>query len=244
MRKIIILLAIAFTVNVAAQESALLRLNYKKGDKYLMTMELSQGMGVNGGMNMKMTASIKITDVNGEEYTNEMKFTKMVVDVLAGGQTMSFDSDLSDDELDDSGKALKAQMGPILAAVISTKGNNLGEVLEVKAEPNIPGVTDMADQNSNVVFPIEAVKVGSTWNAEKNKQGMKMNFIYTVKSISKTIVVLGISGDVSGMAEGTITGEMNIDKSSGVPLKSNIEMKIIAGGQEMTTKASVIMNKM
>jgi hypothetical protein len=243
MKKLLTLLLLTVVLVSNAQESTLLRLNYKKGDQYLMTMDLSQGMGVNGGMDMKMIASVNITEVNGDTYTNEMKFTKMVVDALAGGQNMSFDSDMSDDELDDSGKMLKAQMGPILGAVISTKGNNLGEVLEVTVEPNIPGADDMAKQNNNIVYPKEAVKVGSTWSLEKEQQGMKMNFVYTVKSISKSLVILSVSGTVSGMAEGTITGAMNIDKNSGVLLKSSIDTKMSVGGQEMTTKVNAVMKK-
>ena len=243
MKKFLTLLLLTVVLVSNAQESTLLRLNYKKGDQYLMTMELSQGMGMNGDMNMEMVASVNITEVNGDIYTNEMKFTRMIVDVLAGGQNMGFDSDMSDDELDDSGKMLKSQMGPILGAVISTKGNSLGEVLEVTVEPNIPGADDMAKQNSNVVYPKEAVKVGSTWSIEKNKQGVKMNFVYTVKSISNTLVILNITGTVSGNAEGTITGAMNIDKNSGVPLKSSIDTKMSVGGQEMTTIVNAVMKK-
>ena len=209
-----------------------------------MTMDISQEMGAAGGMNMKMNANISITDVSDGVYTNETKFSRMIVNVLAGGQDMSFDSNTKDEDLDDTGKALKAQMGPILGAIITTKGNNLGEVLEVTMTPNIPGADDMASQNSNVVYPKEAVKVGSTWNFEQEQKGMKMNFVYTVKSISNSLVVLNITGDVTGMAEGNITGSMNVDKHSGVPSKSNIDMALNVGGQEMATKISAIMKKM
>jgi hypothetical protein len=209
-----------------------------------MNMDISQVMGVNGGMNMTMSASVRITNVKDAVYKSETKFTKMVVDMLAGGQTMSFDSEMSDDELDDSGKMLKAQFGPMLKAVITTEGNNLGEILDLTVAPSFPGANEMAKQNSSIVYPKEAVKVGSTWNMEKDQQGMKTNFVYTVKSISKKLVVLEVSGTVSGMGEGTIKGAVNIDRISGVPLKSSVDIKMNVGGQEMTITTNAVMKKM
>jgi len=165
------------------------------------------------------------------------------MDVLAGGQVMSFDSGKSDDELDDFGKMLKMQMGPMLTAVIFAKGNGLGEVLEMKVEPNIPGVEDVGNQASSVAYPKEAVKIGTTWNMEKENKGSKMNFVYTVKSISGKEVVLSISGSISGKANGTISGDMNVDRKSGIPLKSTINMKMNVNGQEMETNMVSAMKK-
>jgi hypothetical protein len=163
--------------------------------------------------------------------------------MLQGGQVMSFDSTKSDEELDDTGKMMKAQMGPMLSALIYAKGNNLGEMLEVKVEPSIPGVEDMAKQSSNVVYPTEAVSVGSTWTMTKEEKGMKMDFLYTVKSISSDKVVLDLSGDVSGMATGKISGNMNIDKASGIPENSTIDMNMSVSGQELKSKITMTMVK-
>ncbi|MGJ8761962.1 MAG: DUF6263 family protein [Polaribacter sp.] len=243
MKKLLILF-LAISANLSlAQDAALLRLNYEKGATYDVEMNISQEMGTVMSMGMLINMDIKVLDVKDDTYDSEMKFTKMTMDMLQGGQAMSFDSTKSDEELDDTGKMMKAQMGPMLSALIYAKGNNLGEILEVKVEPSIPGVEDMAKQSSNVVYPTEAVSVGSTWTMTKEEKGMKMDFLYTVKSISNDKVVLDLSGDVSGMATGKISGNMNIDKASGIPENSTIDMNMSVSGQELKSKITMTMVK-
>ena len=243
MKKLLILFLVISANLSLAQDAALLRLNYEKGATYDVEMNISQEMGTVMSMGMLINMDIKVLDVNGDTYDSEMKFTKMTMDMLQGGQVMSFDSTKSDDELDETGKMMKAQMGPMLSALISAKGNNLGEILEVKVEPSIPGVEDMAKQSSNVVYPTEAVSVGSTWTMTKEEKGMKMDFLYTVKSISSDKIVLDLSGDVSGMATGTISGNMNIDKASGIPENSTIDMNMSVSGQELKSTIKMTMVK-
>ena len=243
MKKLLILFLVISANLSLAQDAALLRLNYEKGATYDVEMNISQEMGTVMSMGMLINMDIKVLDVNGDTYDSEMKFTKMTMDMLQGGQAMSFDSTKSDEELDETGKMMKAQMGPMLSALISAKGNNLGEILEVKVEPSIPGVEDMAKQSSNVVYPTEAVSVGSTWTMTKEEKGMKMDFLYTVKSISSDKIVLDLSGDVSGMATGKISGNMNIDKASGIPENSTIDMNMSVSGQELKSTIKMTMVK-
>ncbi|PQJ73745.1 hypothetical protein BTO14_09220 [Polaribacter butkevichii] len=238
------MLFLVVTANLSfAQDAVLLRLNYEKGATYDVAMNISQEMGAVMSMGMVMNMDIKVIDVKDDTYDSEMKFTKMTMDMLQGGQVMSFDSSKSDEELDETGKMMKAQMGPMLGAVISAKGNNLGQILEVKVAPSVPGVEDMAKQSSNVVYPKEAISVGSTWTMTKEEKGMKMDFLYTVKSIDSDKIVLDITGDVSGMATGKISGNMNIDKASGIPENSLIDMNMSVSGQELKSKITMTMVK-
>ena len=243
MKKFFTLLLLAVTLVSTAQETTLLRLKYTKGDSYAMSMNMVQDVDGAPVMTMNMDMSVDITDVTGDEYTSEMKFTKMKMDMFQGGMNMSFDSSKSDDELNQMGKMMKARMGPMLKAVIITKGNNLGDVLEMKIEPNIPGAADMANQQKNVVYPKHAVKVGDSWDIEREEKGMKMNFIYTVKSIGNKTVVLGISGNITGLAEGTISGSMDIERATGIPLKNLINMDMTVNEQQMNSKIVVLMTK-
>lgn len=244
MKKLLVLLFVVSSAITIGQESVLLRLNYAKGDVYKANLVMSQNMGAMMSMGMNIDMDIKVTDVQEDIYNSEMKFTKMTMDMLQGGNVLSFDSSKSDDELDEGGKMMKAQMGPMLQSVIFSKGNNLGEVLEIKAEPNVPGMDEFANQSSNVVYPVEAVKVGSTWSYQKNQKGTVLDFNYTVKSISKELIVIDIAGKSSGMASGDITGSMEINRESGIPLNSIMDMKLSIQGQEMISKVTMTMSKM
>jgi len=243
MKKLITLFLLV-SVNISlAQESVLLRLNYEKGATYNVSMKMNQEMGTMMSMGMIIDMDIKVTDVQEETYESEMKFTKMTMDMLQAGNVMSYDSTKSDEELDAGGKMMKAQMSPMLNALIYTKGNNLGEILEATVEPSVMGMEDIAKQSSSVVYPKEAIKVGSTWTNTKDDKGMKLEYVYTVKSISKDTVVLEVSGKVSGIGEGMITGNMDIDRSSGIPKNSTIDMALSVSGQEMSTKVTMEMEK-
>ena len=243
MKKLFTFLVVLFTMTAAAQESALLRLNYASGDSYIMDLQLSQDMGTMMSMDMGMKMKQTITSVSGDTYESTMKIASIAMDMSQGGMNVSYDSSKSDDELDASGKMMQAQMVPMLQAVISMKGNNLGEVSETTVEPNVPGTADLAKQSSGVVYPKEAVRVGDTWTMSKSDKGMTMDFVYTVASIAKEVVVLDVSGKVAGMAEGSITGKINVDRNSGVPSTSNIAMDMAAQGQKMSIKTTITMTK-
>ncbi|SEB44491.1 hypothetical protein SAMN04489761_0758 [Tenacibaculum sp. MAR_2009_124] len=226
-----------------AQEKVLLRLNYEKGASYTMDMKMNQIMGaglMTNKMNIVMNQSI--TDVSDNSYNASVKFDKMTMDMAQGGMTVSYDSSKSESELDEAGKIMKTRMDPMLKTVITMKGNHLGEVLETKAEPNIPGASDYTN-DSSVVYPEHKVAVGDTWTMSKSKNGLEMNFVYKVKSIETNKVVLEIGGKVTGIGEGDIKGSMNIDRKSGVPVQSNIDMTMKIQGQDLVTNMTVSYTK-
>ena len=70
-----------------------------------------------------------------------------------------------------------------------------------------------------------------------------MNFEYKVKSIEANNVVLEIGGKVAGIGEGNIKGSMNIDRKSGVPITSNIDMTMKVQGQDLITNMTVTFTK-
>ena len=231
------------SINVNAQEAVLLRLNYEKGVTYDISMKSSQEMGTVMSMGMTLDMSVKILEVKDGIYESEMKFSKISMDMLQGGNIMSYDSSKSDAELDDTGKMMKAQMEPMLEAVIFAKGNDLGEVLETKVEPNIPGVSEMGKQTSTIIYPKGAVKIGTTWTSSKNEKGMVMDFVYKVKSILKDKVELDLSGKVSGMASGDITGHIDIDRKTGIPTNTLIDLTLSASEQKLLSKMTMTMSK-
>lgn len=243
MKKVLILFVMAIAMNVTAQESVLLRLNYKSGDSYLMNMKMSQDVGTMMSMDMNMKMSQEIVSVTGDNYVSKMKITFVGMDMSQGGMNMSFDSTKSDDELDATGKMMKAQMGPMLQAVITTKGNKMGVITETSVEPNVPGTSDLAEQSSSVEYPEKALRVGDTWEMTKSQKGLKTDFVYKVKSITKEMVLLDVSGKVTGAGEGTVSGELKIDRNSGVPLTSAINMNVNMNGQEMVSKVNITMTK-
>ncbi len=238
-KKIIALLLFVSTITLA-QEKVLLRLNYEKGDSYTMTMKMAQEMGM-GEMtnNMDIQMEYDITNVSKDTYESTAKYTKMAMEMKQGALQMSYDSTKKEEELDEAGKVMRTQMKPMMDAVITMKGDKRGTILESKAEPNFNGSEKITEQSSSVVYPENAVAVGDTWTMTKNQDGMNMDFTYEVKSISSKNVLIDVSGKVTGIAEGDITGAIDIDKKSGLLTESKINMTMKIQGQDFTTNMTM-----
>lgn len=243
MKKISILFFILCSTVVFAQEEVLLRLEYKKGDVYDITMKMKQDMGTLMNSVMTMEMKQEITEVNKEDYLCAMNIGNIKMDVFQGENVQSYDSTKEVKEGDVFANQMKQALGGMLEATILFKGNYLGEALEVKIEPNVPGMEKMMASNESVVYPKEKVKVGSIWNMTKNQNGVVMNFTYTVKEINKEFVFIDISGDTSGLATGEISGKMKLDRKDGVPTESTIIIDMDTGGQKVATTVDMITKK-
>ncbi len=122
--------------------------------------------------------------------------------------------------------------------------SNRGESLDVKVEPMTPGMEDFAKQSGGIQYPEEKVSVGSTWSTEVNQKGMKVNTKYTVTKISDGKVYLDVTGDVTGMGTGKLTGAVVIDAVTGMQDSANTEIKVSANGAEVTVSVKVKTTKL
>ena len=245
MKKIILLALVITNFTANAQESVLLRLNYNRGDNYLTNVALNQNMGGQGEMNMIMQMNSTVNSADGKAIILESKIESIVMTMNQGGMAMNYDSNKSDEELDPMGQMMKSQFDPILQATIYNTFDRYGNVLEVRMEPKpLPGMEQFTDNQNAINFPDEEVSVGSSWTSEVDKQGMKVLTKYTVSKIYDGVVLLDISGTVSGLATGNINGKSNINISSGIQEASTIEMTMSVQGMEMSFVTSSTMTKM
>jgi hypothetical protein len=198
MKRILIALLVITSIAVSAQESVLLRLNYTKGDSYLMTVESKQGMGAQGGVNMKMNMGVIVSEVSGDNVKTESKILSVALDMMQGGMAMSYDSNKKDEELDQMGQMLKSQFDPMMNSIIYNSYDKLGNITETKVEPSVPGMNQLTEGSGSVIYPNEKISVGSSWSSNKDNQGMKTTTTYTVSQIKDGIVYLDITGNVSG----------------------------------------------
>ena len=245
MKKVLIALLVITTLSATAQESVLLRLNYTKGDSYLVTTESNQSMGAQGGMNMKMTMGMIVADVEEEIIKTESQITSIVMDMMQGSMTMNYDSNKSDEELDQMGQMLKSQFAPMMEAVIYNTLDLQGNMIDTKLDPAIPGMEQITNRSMNTInYPKEKISVGSSWTSENENQGMKMTTKYTVSSIADGLVTLDVSGDMSGAGTGTIKGKSTVEISSGISNNSEIEITIATQGMNITATTKITVSKM
>ena len=242
MKKLIFLLVAFCTIHVHAQE-VLLRYNSKEGDTYKMEMKVKQEVGTFMAQTTETTMIMKTISVTDTTIVNEMKIDKMSMDMIQGQNIINYDSTKSDEELDETGKMMKAQLAPVLSAVITTTQDKLGNVKGVSVDPNIPQAAQMTNQSSNTVFPEEAVTIGSTWSDTREENGMNIKTNYTVSSIDANYIDLDITGDVTGMGNGKLSGKMKLTISSGIPVNSSMQMDLNIQGMDSKMSVEVSFTK-
>jgi len=242
MKKLIFLFVLATALNGTSQEAVLLRANYEKGDVLEVKMEQSQNMGANGGVDMKMAMDMIVTSKEGDIITTESKIKSINMNMLQGGMAMSYDSSMKEEDLDQTGKMMKQQFDPMMKSIIIAKMNTEGEILETKVEPSNPAMDQLTKQAKGVKYPSEEVTVGTSWSDEASQQGMNVKTTYTVSKIENGKVHIAITGEVTGMGEGDVKGDLVVDIETGIQDVTNLEMAINAGGVAMkiSTKTTTI----
>ena len=245
MKRILIALLVITSIAVSAQESVLLRLNYTEGDSYLMTVESKQGMGAQGGVNMKMNMGMIVSEVSGGNVKTESKILSVALDMMQGGMAMSYDSNKKDEELDQMGQMLKSQFDPMMNSIIYNSYDKLGNITETKVEPSVPRMNQLTEGSGSVIYPNEKISVGSSWSSNKDNQGTKTTTTYTVSQIKDGIVYLDITGDVSGAegVDGSVKGSSEIEVSTGFAKKTSIEVVISNQGMDITINSNITMTK-
>ncbi|AUC85126.1 hypothetical protein CW731_07390 [Polaribacter sp. ALD11] len=244
MKKLLFLFVLATTLTVTAQESVLLRANYSKGDVLSVKLDVSQDMGAQGGVDMKMTMDMVVTGKEGDVITTESKIKAIDMNMLQGGMAMSFNSSMKEEDLDQMGKMMKQQFDPMMKATIISKMSTEGEILETKVEPSTPAMDQFTKQVKGVKYPKEKVSVGSSWTDETNEQGMEVKTTYTISKIENGKVYIDVIGAVSGMGTGDVKGNLIVDVKTGIQDTANTEMALSANGADIKISTKSTTTKM
>ena len=243
MNRILLVLFVLTNLVLSAQESVVLRLNFDAGDSYTTTVKLDQKMGAQGGMTMTMAMNSLVSNADSEAIALESKINSIVINIDQGGMTMNYDSTKNAEELDQMGQMMKSQFDPFLKATIFNSMDLYGNVLETRMEPSLAGMEQFTVNQNAINFPEEAISVGSSWVSETSQQGMNVTTKYAVNTITDGMVLLDISGTISGVGEGSLKGTSSVDISSGLQTNATVEMTVSVQGMEMNLTSTSTMVK-
>lgn len=249
-KKIVTVFLLVASVSIAAQESVLLQYNFKKGDQYLIEMNLKQDMAPIMSMDIDLSMVMKSIGKDGNNLKNTYQIKRMKMLMGAQGQNIEFDSDAKDEDLSDEEKKMKAEIEPALKAIIYQTIDRTGKVVEQKMVPDVKGAMSLMNQNqfTNMEYPTTPVKVGSSWNYSQNMNGTNMKVKYTVTKITKENVFADITGEIEGVsgteADVSIGGKTKIDRSSGMVVDMNFVMNMSASGMGIKMNVAMKSKKM
>jgi len=242
-KKLIALLLFVTTISMA-QEKALLRLNYEKGDAFVVKMRMNQVIGGAMEMNIGMDMSMDIKDVQNDLYLSEMSFTKMSMDMIAEGKTMNYTSDMKEEEMTPFAKGAHSQMKTLLETIVSFKYNKFGEVKETKIVSGTGDTSSFTENSNSIVYPKDPVKVGTEWkDTKKTSKGVDINYLYKVKEITSNKVLLDVTGTEGGNAKGDLKGTASIDRATGNIDKMDVVMDMDVMGQKMKSNIKMTTEK-
>lgn len=240
MKRFIVALFIMMVTSVSAQESVLLRANYTKGDKYEITIEQTQNMGLQGGVNMTLTLDMTVTDVYKDSLISEAKITSVKMDMMdQSGTDIAYDSSQPSSELGEGAKMMKAQLDPMLNTLLITTMTKRGKNLGVVVDPPNTMMSQFVNNSNGIIFPEEKVSVGSTWENENKNMGLVLTQVYKVTKIENGTMYVDISGSVSGKGQGDVIGRTEIDIESGIQKMLENSVRVSAFGAEVTVSSKV-----
>ena len=240
-KKIAVAVLCFISLSITSQEVTL-RLNYDKGDVYLVKMKMDQTLGEAGGMAMDIEMNSSVIESSKDQYTLESKVESIKMDLIQGELILGYDSKAKDEDLDTMGLEMKKQMQPMMDAVITQVSNRYGKVLSTKVEPQVPGMDNFGQQAE---YPEDAVKLGSTWSVESNDATTgNITITYKVDEISDTTVYVTLSGKLSAMQDSNVSGNMEIDIETGNPNVLNMEITAKADGSNISVKTTLITTKL
>lgn len=235
-------------------EGILLRLTPQEGAvmESVIDMDITMKGDVGMSTSLAMEFNMKVDDVDAEgviTVTSEYTQMKMNMDMM--GQEIRYNSDDAS-HTDPVSQKMAEAMGGMINTPFEMKMNDLSEIVEApdfsKMIGNDPMMAGQADQmkqtfdNMFAIYPEEAVNLGESWErttvSGNSQMPMKLNATYTLKEILDDKVILSLNGSVEsngGMvsAEGTFTGTLDIDRTTGFPTNSVMKQKISISAQGM-----------
>ena len=228
--------------NKADQTPVKLRLNYKNGDTdtYIMKTETD-----GGAMKVSYETEVKLTvdsvHNKGEKYDLSLDVVSLKMETDMGDEKESYHSTKSFQEMSSSEKELDAEFRPFLVDTTLFAVTNKGEAgaMRLKNGQNVSVINQPIDfSNLQIIFPEKPVGFGEEWTTEKTNPLLdnKTTSTYSISKIEENEVYITVKSKVGGiknvLKENTLTGEYQIDRSTGRLKEAVMQMPLqsIAGG--------------
>jgi hypothetical protein len=240
LKKLLVVAAFLISLSVTAQ-SVKLEYNVKKGDKFLIELNMKQDMAPIMTMDVGVNMTTETIAVNNGKIENKSQIKRMKMDISAQGENMSYDSSKKESELSAEEKKMHQEIAPVLNMIIYQTFDRSGKMLSQRTVPEYKKADQFLGQNqlTAMEYPSEPLSVGSTWGFNQDMNGMKMNATYTVTKITSTTLFADVSGSISGVTGAKVEGVLEIDLSSGFP--SKMDMDVSMGDAAMGMKMKVEM---
>lgn len=228
-------------ISFRSSDPVTLRLNLKEGATYEYNTTMDQkittsvaGQSYASNINMASTIYMKVEKKYGDDsMLLQTKYTHMVVNTSAMGQTTSFDSnDSSTESGSELGKIFKVMSQNPVSITADPSGkiiridriDQLSKSIDASMNGGNPAMKKMMESLFNEqtykhaftnlnMYENKPVNIGDTWNQDISMTSfvpIDINLTYTVKEINPSNVVLNVTGDIQSTSDSTTISGMTI----------------------------------
>ncbi|WP_461599994.1 hypothetical protein, partial [Winogradskyella sp.] len=116
-------------------------------------MRMTQDMGDLMKMEIGMDMTIEVKELKNDHTISEAKYShaRMAMDYL--GQSMEYDSNMEESEMDDFAKGAHTEMKNLLESVMIIENDNLGNVIKTEIKSGNADISAFKDNLSGMVYP-------------------------------------------------------------------------------------------
>ncbi len=246
---LLLLLAVnlmAFTNSAVAQKSIELKYQLKQGEQFTNVSNIEQtiqfeAMGQKVTLDQEMSFYLEsvIDSVKNEQITQRTTFKRIVMDQRIFGMEIKYDSEDSSTFNSPMGTEFATQMNKLINASVISLMDERGHVIDMdmSALGNAGEMSSTLNTGNNyAVYPDHKIKVGESWEEElepMETSNMAVKVKYTLKKATRKEAVLEVDGVLSanidnpeagGELDGTMTGEMTIDRKTGMVKVSSLQL--------------------
>ncbi|MEO5944526.1 MAG: DUF6263 family protein [Ferruginibacter sp.] len=227
MKKGLFILAVFTCLQSSAQS-----VEFKKGQQIIITTTASQSTDVMG-MSMKNTSisisKVIVKDVSDKNYTLENTLTKLMMDSENPMQPIKFDSDKEQDRSSEVGKAIGSSLDKPEIFFVNKKTSQVSDDNKNQADTatsdekndlmSMMGGMNVGEASATVSSTYFLIpsgkKIGDSWVDSSTIEQIKSVNKYTIESVEKNIVTIGVNGTVNGKTKMDMQGnQFDIDMST------------------------------
>lgn len=235
-------LALCISFFTFAQEAVDFKLNPEVGKPLQFNMLMKTDVDGPQSVIMDMTMKMELLPAKkeNENFTLENVIKAVKVDINAGMNTMSYDSETP--STDETTKMLGDEFSKIIDQKISSVITEKGKTMEIDLPSSIAAQGFDANSFSNISpsFPDKAVAPGESWDStaemEEHPLISKMEMFSTYREENKDGYVIDVKGkilDTSGNEIGTISGDYTLDKKTHFTKNSTIKTSLEIQGTKI-----------
>lgn len=248
MKKIAVTLLIVFSIATKAQQTVLLRLNCKEGDKFSTKIFTKKNHTISSSRELTSYETSTVKKIENNIYIFEMSINRLIIKGKHNGEDIKYDSSVKEENMPKNAAWYHYMAKPSLKTKLAIATDKKGKILDKKRLSGPEDISRAMHTINIITLPEKPVSVGTEWKEETTENNTKTIKTYKVTKITDKKVIIKLTGKKYDVyiprKKDTIKGEIEIDRRTGMPTKKVLKRDgIFTGNREQADVVITIEKK-